>query len=223
MTGLEKIIDRISADAAQDARRILTETEAECRKIAEEYAAKGIATRDRVIEKAEKEGENIIARARSTVEMNRRNLLLAARAEVLNRAFEKAKAEIRDTDFGKYRELLSALLVCALIDVTNAEKESLALGDEVEEYDVAEVLFNPADREAYGRAVVNEARRTLEKRVGAERAAKLCLSDETASIDGGLILRCGNIETNCSLSMLIEEMRREMEGKVAAILFPEET
>lgn len=223
MTGLEKILDRISADAAEDARRILTETEAECRKIAEEYAAKGIATRDRVIEKAEKEGELLIARARSTVEMNRRNLLLSARAKVIDRAFDRAKAAIRDTDFGKYRELLSALLVCAMIDVANAEKESLALGDEVAEYDIAEVLFNAADREAFGASVVNEARRTLERKVGTERAGKLRLSDSTAEVDGGLVLRCGSIETNCSLSMLIAEIRREMEGKVAAILFPEET
>lgn len=221
MTGLEKILDRISSDAAEDARRILTETELECRRIAEEYAAKGIATRDSVIEKAEKEGELLIARARSTVEMDRRNLLLAARANVIDRAFDRAKAAIKDTDFGKYRELLTALLVCAMIDVANAEKESLALGDEVVEYETAEVLFNAADREAFGLSVVNEARRTLERRLGAERARRLCLSEDSAAIEGGLILRCGSIETNCSLAMLIAEIRRETESKVAAILFPE--
>ena len=44
---------------------------------------------------------------------------------------------------------------------------------------------------------------------------------DTAEIDGGLILRCGPVETNCSLSMLLSENRRETEAKVSRILFAE--
>jgi hypothetical protein len=53
--------------------------------------------------------------------------------------------------------------------------------------------------------------------------AKLRLSSETAPIDGGLILRCGPVETNCSLSMLMAENRRETEAKVSRILFGDAT
>jgi hypothetical protein len=49
--------------------------------------------------------------------------------------------------------------------------------------------------------------------------AKLRLAPDTAEIDGGLILRAGPVETNCSLSMLMAENRRETEAKVSRILF----
>ena len=49
--------------------------------------------------------------------------------------------------------------------------------------------------------------------------AKLRLATDTASIDGGIILRCGPVETNCSLAMLMAENRRETEAKVSSILF----
>lgn len=222
MTGVEKITDRIAADAAKEAQAILGAAEVECRRLAEEYANRGISERDRIADRAEAEGQRMIDRAKSTADMNRRAILLAAKSALIDEVYEKAREEILDTDFGKYRELLTALLVSALLELAKSEETSLALGDEVEPYERIEVLFNAADREKYGTAVVAEVRRRNERRIGAERLSKLCLGEETAPIDGGIILRYGNIETNCSLSVLLAEMRRETEGKVASILFPEE-
>ena len=45
------------------------------------------------------------------------------------------------------------------------------------------------------------------------------MAAETAPIDGGLVLRCGPVETNCALSMLMAENRRETEARVSRILF----
>jgi hypothetical protein len=45
------------------------------------------------------------------------------------------------------------------------------------------------------------------------------MAGETAPIDGGLVLRCGPVETNCSLAMLMAENRRETEAKASRILF----
>lgn len=221
MTGLEKIIDRIIEDAKEKARAILEAAQNDCRATAEKYAAEADDIRDAIADKAEKEGEAVIAKARSAAAMTRRNLLLAARGALLDEAFERAKKEVRDADFGKYRELLTALLTSALIEQARAEDESVSLGDEVMTFDTFEVLFNAEDKEKYGSAVVEAARRAAAKHIGAERADKLRLSDETADIDGGLILRYGDIEANCSLSMLMAGMREEAEQKVAAVLFAE--
>ncbi len=221
MTGLEKIIDRIIEDAKEKARVILEAAQNDCRATAEKYAAEADDIRDAIADKAEKEGEAVIAKARSAAAMTRRNLLLAARGALLDEAFERAKKEVRDADFGKYRELLTALLTSALIEQAKAEDESVSLGDEVMTFDTFEVLFNAEDKEKYGSAVVEAARRAAVRHIGAERADKLRLSDETADIDGGLILRYGDIEANCSLSMLMAGMREEAEQKVAAVLFAE--
>ena len=222
MTGVEKITDRIAADAAKEAQATLGAAEVECRKLAEEYGNRTIGERDRVAERAQAEGQRMIERAKSTADMNHRAVLLAAKSALIDEVYEKARAKILDTDFGKYRELLTALLVSALLELAKSEETSAALGDETEPYDRIEVLFNHDDREKYGAAVVAEVRRRNERRIGTARLEKLCLSEDTAAIDGGLVIRYGNIETNCSLSVLLAEMRRETEGKVASILFPEE-
>lgn len=222
MTGVEKITDRIAADAAKEAQATLGAAEVECRKLAEEYGNRTIGERDRVAERAQAEGQRMIERAKSTADMNHRAVLLAAKSALIDEVYEKARVKILDTDFGKYRELLTALLVSALLELAQSEEASAALGDETEPYDRIEVLFNHDDREKYGAAVVAEVRRRNERRIGTARLEKLCLSEDTAAIDGGLVIRYGNIETNCSLSVLLAEMRRETEGKVASILFPEE-
>lgn len=221
MTGLDKIKERILADAKEDARRILETAQADCRQMAEKYAAEADETRERIAARAEREGERVIASARSDAAMARRNILLHTRAALVDEAFERAREQLLDNSGNKYRELLTALLVGALADIAASEDASAALGDEVPECAAYEALFNAEDRTRHGAAVVDAARRTATRRVGAARAAKLCLSADTAPIDGGVVLRCGDVETNCSLSMLLAQLRTELEPKVEAVLFPQ--
>lgn len=222
MTGLDKIIDRILSDAKEEARGILEGAQADCRTMAEEYAGKAEQIRADITEDAEREGEAIVSRAKSAVLMQRRNLMLKTKNDLVEEAFRAARAEVLDTDFGKYRELLTALLASALIEEAASAAQAQAFGDELTEFDTYEVLMNAADREAFGHAVVEGAKRAASRRIGAERAEKLRLAEETADIDGGLILRYGSIEANCSLSMLMADMRKSLETKVAAILFADE-
>ena len=76
MTGVEKITDRIAADAAKEAQAILGAAEVECRRLAEEYANRGISERDRIADRAEAEGQRMIDRAKSTADMNRRAIAM---------------------------------------------------------------------------------------------------------------------------------------------------
>ena len=57
--------------------------------------------------------------------------------------------------------------------------------------------------------------RSVEK----EKLDKLVLSKQTLSANGGLVLRCGNIEANCSLSLLFAQLREELEAEVSHALF----
>ena len=47
----------------------------------------------------------------------------------------------------------------------------------------------------------------------------LTLSASTGDFDGGLILRRGNIEVNCTSSLLVELCRGEMSAAIAGVLF----
>ena len=222
MTGLEKITERIKAEAKEKARGILLQAEQDCRGIAQEYAERAEATRERIKKESLARGEALIARSRTEAANTEREIVAAARAEMLDRAFALAGEELRATDYGKYRELLTALLVSALLEQDRAERESLAFGDEVESVERLEVVFNAEDREKFGKAVLDGARKTCERRIGAQKANSLCLSGGCAEIDGGLILRFGDVELNCSLAVLLADIRNELEGKVAALLFAEQ-
>lgn len=219
MTGLDKIIDRILSDAKDRARDILESASKDCRAMAQEFADKAEKIRTDIESDAESRGEAIVSRARSAAAMERRSLLAATKAALIDEAFCAARAEVLDTKFGKYRELLTALLTGALVEEAKNADQAIAFGDEVSEFDTYEVLMNEADRAAYGAAVVEGAKRAALRYIGAARTEKVQLSHEVADIDGGLVLRYGNVETNCSLSMLMTEMRRSLEGRVAAILF----
>ena len=47
----------------------------------------------------------------------------------------------------------------------------------------------------------------------------LTLSGETGSFAGGLILRRGSVEANCTAELLVELCRGEMSSEIAKLLF----
>lgn len=222
MNGLEKITARIQADARERARIILQEAEEDCRRITAEYDERAEAARKRIEDENLRAGEALIARTRTEAANFQRDLTQTTRAALLDRAFEAAKQDLRSTDHGKYRELLVALLVSALLEQDRAETESREWGDEEATVERLEVLLNAEDRERFGPAVIEGARKTAERRIGREKAAKLTLSDKTADIDGGVVLRFGNVELNCSLTVILADLRHELEARVAAVLFGDE-
>ena len=82
-----------------------------------------------------------------------------------------------------------------------------------------EVLLNERDRDRVGEALIKEVKQTAAGKLPAEMLARLTLANETVRIDGGLILRCGSIEANCSLSLLFAQLREELEAEVCRVLF----
>lgn len=221
MTGLEKIIERIEGEARERASEILQQSEQECTALAMEYAARAEQTRERMEREGMEQIERIVNDARAQSEKTHSELLQSTRRALLDEAFDLARHELCDTDFGKYRELLCALLVSALLEQHRAEQQSIEFGDEVEEFECFEVLFNEKDRERFGAQVIADARRTVERRIGAQKAAKIELGAQCADIDGGLVLRFGDVELNCTLGVLMADIRRELETRVAGILFAE--
>ena len=82
-----------------------------------------------------------------------------------------------------------------------------------------EVLFNQRDRDRCGKLVIEGVQKHLSGKVSAEKLSCLKLSTQTANIDGGLILRCGSVESNCSLAILFAQLRESLESEVARTLF----
>ena len=82
--------------------------------------------------------------------------------------------------------------------------------------------MNETDRAAYGESVVRAARCAAYRSIGAARVDRVHLGEETAPIDSGLHLYCDGELIDLSLDALLADLRRTMEPRIEAILFPEE-
>ena len=75
-----------------------------------------------------------------------------------------------------------------------------------------EIILNARDKAAVGADVVSAANALVAN-------GKLKLSDDTGSFAGGLILRRGSVEANCTVELLVELCRSDMSSELAKVLF----
>ena len=221
INGLNKITDKILSEAQAKADKILADAQAECDRINAEYAERAEKIRTDISSEAEKGGMEYVARIRSTAATSKRNLLLQTKSDLIDGVFASVLEQTRTLELEKYNEILIGLLSAAVLDQI-AFEDTIRLTNDDEEAPIPEcyeVIFNQRDRDRCGKAVIEGVQKHLSGKVLAEKLAQLTLSTQTAAIDGGLILRCGNIESNCSLSILFAQLREDLEAEVALTLF----
>ena len=220
MKGIEKITEKILAEAKAAESAAMAEANNRAKAIEAEGEREAEEIRERIAERAEREGESIISRAKSTASLSRRNADLSARGELIDEAFAQAYAQVRALPDAEYRQLLRKHLIAALVEHKLVTEESRARGEEdIEEVSVYEIILNSADTRNFGQALVDEVRRALIGRLPESELAKLKLSDKPAAITGGVILRCGDVESNSSFETLFAQARETYEAEVARILF----
>ena len=78
------------------------------------------------------------------------------------------------------------------------------------------MIFNSADREKLSERVLGRAAEQLGEH---GKDISVSVAEETADIRGGLILRYGDIETNCSVKAVISSVRADTESEVVKVLF----
>ena len=174
MDGIEKITGRIAAD------EITARYEAQAKREAEEIAARG-----------RRSAEERQARLASVAQLDARKLELAAKQEMLAKAYDRAMERLTSLPDGEYVGLLAA--------------EASSTGRE-------EVILSQKDRARYGKQVVTQANERLGD-------GHLTLSVQTRPIRGGLILSDGDVEVNCTFETLVRLLRGEMDRTVVEVLF----
>lgn len=219
MTGLEKVTGRILAEAEAEARAIRARAEAECQEDAAQSQAQMEAACERLREAAEKECAATITRGKSSAVMAKRNVMLTTQSQLLNEAYRRAEKEIRNLPADQYVNLLVGMLKGALRRQLESEQESLRLYGEDIAPATYDILLNSRDRKNFGAALLEEVKSGLAAKVGLADASRVRLATTSVDISGGLILRCGEVEENCSLTMMFAEVRRATEAKVSAALF----
>ena len=209
--GLDKITDQIISDAEAEAKSILDEAEKQCAAIREEWDLKTSEMQDRLAAQTDREGEQIIARAKSSTAMNKRNITLQSESDMIDEAFSRAERELKNLPEDQYLGLLTGLLVASVKEQEETKRKNRDLYGEEDPGDVVyEVILNEDDKEKYGEQLIRKAESNLPKPV-----PEICISEKTVPTKGGLILKYGDVETNCTIPVIIKLIREEMEPEIS--------
>ncbi|NCB51740.1 MAG: hypothetical protein EOM54_07665 [Clostridia bacterium] len=198
MNGIEKITARINADAEEEIREIRAESEKRCAEIKAANERKAEAEYWKIVQDGAKEIEDRASRMDRTARLEAKKMILAIKQQMVSRAFDIARDKIVDLPEQDYVGFLA-----------RQASDAAITGQE-------ELILNEKDRRIYGGKVVKAANEMLSNR-GVE--ACLTLSGMTRQIYGGLILKQGDIEVNCTVETMLDLSRGELAAQVAEVLF----
>lgn len=221
MIGLDKITERILEEGRERASQILIDAEEDCKRIATDYAERAETTRREIYESSVAECQRLVEEAREQAQKTHDDIIEEARRAVVNEVIAGAKKKLCNYQHNKYRELMIALLSSALIE---QDREERARAESEEGYiptERYEVLMNEYDYNLFGEAVVEGGRRLAERRIGPDKAARVVLSKEHITIDGGLLLRFDDVLVDCSLDTLLTRIYEQMKTELDNFLFEE--
>ncbi len=198
MKGIDKITSRIIADAEAECRDVKRESDERCAAVRAENEKRAQDEYWRLVREGVKDTEQRVQRMDRTARLEAKKSVLNMKQEAVSRAFDLAKdkiAELPERD-------------SAAFPVGEAAEAAIT-GQE-------EVIFCERDRKSVGAKAVKAANELL--------AAKgmpglLTLSDATRDMAGGLMLKQGDIEVNCTVDTLLDLTRDELAARVADVLF----
>ncbi len=220
VNGLERITDRILGEARSRASAVLEQARTESEALLAEGERRAEEIRAELSRAAEAKAAAMIAEAKALAVTKKNEILLAKKSALVESVFADAQNDVASMEPKKYTELLGGLTAAAIYEFCKTEAENRArYGDEDEESAAFEVVLNKKDREGCGEAVLETARRRLSGKIPEEDLKTATLSKETRKMQGGVVLRRGSVELNCSFEMLFGELRRDLEGQVSGVLF----
>ena len=197
MNGIENITRRIREDTQAEIDRSAAQAQAEAERIAAGYQAQAEAEGKDLAARNEKAAAEREERLVSAARMEARKTALAAKQEMVEKAYELELEKLCAMPDAQYVEVTARLLAKAAPDGRG------------------EVILSPAERSRLGAELVKRANALLS-------GGKLTLSAQTRPIRGGFILKNGNVEVNGTFETLVRLQRAETAGAVAKRLFPEE-
>lgn len=205
MNGIEKITGQIDADVQKEIGAALDQARAQAKEIEARYESQAQTQGEALRRKGEQDAALRRERLVDVARLEARKTLLAAKQDLVGQAFDLALKKLLELPDQEYIALLAKLAVAA--SRTGREQ----------------VILSQKDRSRYGKQAVTMANDMLAKKAGpraAESAGMLTLAGESRPMAGGLILRDGRVETNCSFEVLIHLQRDALSAEVARVLFP---
>lgn len=196
MTGLEKMKSQILEEAKKAADQKIADAKAKASEIASQAEAEAVRTSEAITQKADTQVAGYRERVLSSMDLQRRTKILAAKQEVIAQVLEKAYQSLTTMQEDEYFAMLLKML------------DKYALPEE------GIIFFSTEDLGRMSAGFQAEVTAAAEKKGG-----KLVISKEGRRIENGFVLAYGGIEENCTLRAMFDAKKDELSDQVHRILF----
>ena len=193
MTGLDKILEEIIAQAQQNADSTMSEAQLKVNDISLKAQAEAEKKVAKIEEHTNHTCKDILERGYSAAQLYKRQALLAAKQNIITSMLNDAHLSLISLDESKYFQLILKMIA---------------------KYSFKEdgcILFNKKD--------LNRLPKNFNDEIAKAAKAKLTVSKSVADIDGGFVLVYGDIEENCSFKALFNGHEEALQDKVHSLLF----
>lgn len=192
----EQVVEKILQQARQEADKIVADAQAkrdaQVKQWHDELARFQQQTEQMAQAAAEDKRQRLLAAAR----MENAKRLLAAKNELLDQLFERAKQQILQLPDDAYRTLMTKLMI-----------KAVQSGDE-------EVIIGKNETR-----INDDLVKQVNRQLGPGFKGNLRLSTKRADIAGGFILSGGKVQVNASIDVLLSQAREALEIELAKKLF----
>ncbi len=194
---LTDITDKILTDAKLKSEEIAKEAEVEVKKTLEDALSESTKIKENILKKAEQESAKKLKSAEISFKLKIKNTLLTEKQDILDEVFKTSKKILLGLDRGEYKNLIKSML---LVAVKTGSEEVIISEKDKDRLD--EDFFNIVNSELVQSGKKGNLKPIFDK-----------------NLEGGLILRSKNIQTNCSIDTILKLIRPEIESEIVGILF----
>lgn len=196
MSGLDKMKVRILEEAQSTAAEITGKAAAEADAAVQAAREAAEAEAAQIIEKAQHSVSDHARKVESSMDMQRKQAILAAKQEVIGNVLDEAYRMVMDLEDEQYFKLLEKLL-----------EKHVVSGE-------GEICFSARDLKRMPEGFTEKI-----KNIASEKGGSLTVSQQPAEMDGGFLLVYGGIEENCTIRAVFDAGREEMSDRVNRMLF----
>ena len=196
MAGIETITSEILQEAKKKADSVISEAMQRVREDEDKARAESEKYIADAVKKAEDQAALYGERIQSQIEMQRKRSVLGEKQNIITDVIAKALSGMENLGGKDYFGMILQLLKGCV----HGEK--------------GEILFSAKDRKNIPEDLMKKI-----NEIAGQKGGSLTLSDDTADIDSGFILRYGGIEENCSLKALFADRQEELQDLVHKLLW----
>jgi V/A-type H+-transporting ATPase subunit E len=197
MTGLDKILKAIEADARAGADAVIAQAEQEAQELLASAKKEAEAKCKKIAETSVAEVQAVLDRGESAAALQEKKLLLEAKQQIISNIVACARKRLKEYTNPEYTNV-----ILSMIGKYAHNKQG-------------KILFSAADR----MRLTDDFEDKLIQALNGKSGASLSISREEPSFEGGFLLVYGDVEENCSFDALFADGKDSLLDRVNSLVF----